>query len=244
MVSHDGMQWSFIPPGAPHFGGLWESAVRAAKVHLLKVLGDTAVSYEDMATLLCQVECCLNSRPLTQLSDDPNDLEPLTPGHFLVTTSLQALPEEDLTNIATGRLDHRQQIQQCVQLYWKRWRSEYLTQLQGRTKWWKPPKEIKPGSLVIIRDDNQPPTRWRMARILEVFPGDDGVVRVVSLRTADGVIKRPVTKICILPVESPVADPVENPAEAETGENAGTPAVPEGGECWRPTRSHLPSSLC
>ncbi|XP_062704364.1 uncharacterized protein LOC134286719 [Aedes albopictus] len=216
----EGMQWSFIPPGAPHFGGLWESAVRSTKVHLLKVLGDTAVSYEDMTTLLAQVECCLNSRPLTPLSDDPEDLEALTPGHFLVTTSLQALLEENLTNISPGRLQHRELIQQCLQFYWKRWRSEYLTQLQARTKWWQPPQEIKTGSLVVIRDDNQPPTRWRMARIHAVHPGDDNVVRVVTLKTADGFIKRPVTKICILPV----ANPAETEA-ADPKETTETPAV-------------------
>ncbi|XP_062533726.1 uncharacterized protein LOC134202744 [Armigeres subalbatus] len=226
----EGMQWSFIPPGAPHFGGLWESAVRSTKVHLLKVLGETAVSYEDMTTLLAQVECCLNSRPLTPLSDDPNDLEALTPGHFLVTTSLQAIPEEDLTNIPTGRLQHRELIQQCLQFYWKRWRSEYLTMLQARMKWWQPAKEIKIGSLVVIRDENQPPTRWRMARIHAVHPGDDNVVRVVTLKTVDGFIKRPVSKICFLPVASPMETDETN-AEL-TSE---TPAASEAGRMLRTT---------
>lgn len=188
------------------------------------------------------MECCLNSRPLTQLSEDPNDLEPLTPGHFLVTTSLQALPEVDLTDVATGRLNHWDQIQQLLKLYWKRWRSEYLTQLQGRTKWWKPPKEIKPGSLVIIRDDNQPPTRWRMARILEVFPGKDDVVRVVSLKTADGIIKRPIAKICILPVE-PVANSEEDTGVssvvAKKFRTAETPGVSEGGRMLGTTPTAL-----
>ncbi|XP_062715823.1 uncharacterized protein LOC134291718 [Aedes albopictus] len=80
----DGIQWHFIPPSAPHFGGLWEAAVRSSKHHLLRVLGETPVSPEDFSTLLTQVEACLNSRPLTPLSDDPNDLEPLTPAHFLI----------------------------------------------------------------------------------------------------------------------------------------------------------------
>ncbi|XP_058811177.1 uncharacterized protein LOC131676067 [Topomyia yanbarensis] len=195
-----GMQWNFIPPGAPHFGGLWEAAVRSAKTHLLKVLGDSTASYEDMATLLTQVECCLNSRPLTQLSDDPNDLQPLTPGHFLVGTAMQAVPSADYTQTAIGRLNLWETVQRRLQDFWKRWRTEYLVQLQGRTKWWKPPVGVKEGSLVVIRDDNLPPTRWRMARIIETHPGPDGVVRVVSLRTTNGKVERPVDKICILPV--------------------------------------------
>ncbi|XP_053685891.1 uncharacterized protein LOC128735430 [Sabethes cyaneus] len=111
----DGMQWKFIPPGAPHFGGLWEAAVRSAKKHLLKVLADTPVSYEDMTTLLTQVECCLNSRPLTQLSDDPDDLRPLTPGHFLVGSALQSIPSADYTDTAYGRLKTWEAVQKRLQ---------------------------------------------------------------------------------------------------------------------------------
>ncbi|XP_055522497.1 uncharacterized protein LOC129716687 [Wyeomyia smithii] len=196
----EGMQWKFIPPGAPHFGGLWEAAVRSAKTHLLKVLGDSTVSYEDMTTLLTQVESCLNSRPLTQMSDDPEDLQPLTPGHFLVGSALQSLPSADYTNTNYGRLNMWEAAQKRLQDFWRRWRTEYLNQLQGRGKWWKPPVEITQGSLVVIRDDKLPPTRWRMARIVETHPGRDGVVRVVTLRTANGTVNRPVDKICILPV--------------------------------------------
>ncbi|XP_026331312.1 uncharacterized protein LOC113238692, partial [Hyposmocoma kahamanoa] len=75
--------WHFIPPHAPNFGGLWEAGVRSTKGHLRKVVGNNTLTYEEMATVLAQVEACLNSRPITLLSDDPNDPLPLTPGHFL-----------------------------------------------------------------------------------------------------------------------------------------------------------------
>ncbi|XP_065078978.1 uncharacterized protein LOC135701958 [Ochlerotatus camptorhynchus] len=77
-----GIQWHFNPPSAPHFGGLWETAVRSAKTHSFKVVGETPLSTEDLTTLRVQIEGCLNSRPLTPISDDPTDFEPLTPGHF------------------------------------------------------------------------------------------------------------------------------------------------------------------
>ncbi|XP_053687053.1 uncharacterized protein LOC128736588 [Sabethes cyaneus] len=202
----DGMQWKFIPPGAPHFGGLWEAAVRSAKKHLLKVLADTPVSYEDMTTLLTQVECCLNSRPLTQLSVDPDDLRPLTPGHFLVGSALQSIPSADYTDTAYGRLKTWEAVQKRLQDFWRRWKTEYLNQLQGRVKWWKPPVGIRQGSLAVIRDDNLPPTKWRMARIISTHPGSDGVVRVVTLQTANGTVDRPVDKICILPVATDDGD--------------------------------------
>lgn len=104
----EGTQWHFNPPSAPHFGGLWEAAVRSAKGHLLKVVGETLISPEDMTTLLAQVEGCLNSRPLTPMSDDPNDLDPLTPSHFLIGSNLQALPDPDLDNFPMNRLDRYQ----------------------------------------------------------------------------------------------------------------------------------------
>lgn len=91
----EGITWHFNPPSAPHFGGLWEAAVRSAKGHLLKVLGELVVPFEDLCTLLVQVESCMNSRPLTPMSDDPSDLEPLTPGHFLIGAPLEQLPDHD-----------------------------------------------------------------------------------------------------------------------------------------------------
>ncbi|XP_055543376.1 uncharacterized protein LOC129728925 [Wyeomyia smithii] len=199
-LAEEGIQWHFNPPSAPHFGGLWEAAVRSAKTHLLKVVGENPVSPEDMTTLLPQVEACLNSCPLTPMFDDPNDLQPSTPAHFLVGESLQALPEPNLEDLPTNRLNHWQLMQRKLQDFWRRWRREFLCQLQGRTKRWKPAVTIGIGQLVLIQDDNQPPMRWKMGRIIQVHPGGDGTVRVVTLKTASGTLMRPVEKICILPI--------------------------------------------
>lgn len=202
----EGIQWHFNPPSAPHFGGLWEAAVRSAKFHLLRVIGDQVLSFEDTATLLVQVEACLNSRPLTAMSDDPNDLEPLTPGHFLTGTALQQLPDPDFTSTPLNRLTQWQIVQKKLQEFWKRWRLEYLSQLQGRTKRWRPAVPIAVGQLVVIREENVPPIRWKMGRILQVHPGNDGVVRVVTLKTATGNLDRAVEKLCILPSSVEVED--------------------------------------
>ncbi|XP_055630605.1 uncharacterized protein LOC129771210 [Toxorhynchites rutilus septentrionalis] len=201
-----GIQWHFNPPRAPHFGGLWEAAVRSAKKHLLKVVGEHPVLVENLSTLLVQVEGCLNSRPLTPLSDDPTDLDPLTPAHFLIGSSLQALPEPSTENIPINRLNRWQLVQRQLEDFWKRWRREYLCQLQGRNKRWKPPLKIDVDKLVVIQDDNQPPMRWKMGRIIATHPGPDGVVRVVTLKTATGILKRPVEKICMLPIVDCNAD--------------------------------------
>ncbi|XP_024874945.1 uncharacterized protein LOC112456555, partial [Temnothorax curvispinosus] len=76
--------WSFIPPNAPHFSGLWKAAVKSAKYHMAQIIGNAYLTFEKMQTALCEVEAILNSRPLTQLSDDPNNFAYLSPGHFLV----------------------------------------------------------------------------------------------------------------------------------------------------------------
>lgn len=213
-LAKEGIQWHFNPPSAPHFGGLWEAAVRSAKNHLIKVLGETPATPEDLCTLLVQVEACLNSRPLTPLSNDPNDLQPLTPAHFLIGESLHALPETDLTIVPTNRLNMLQLMQRRLQDFWKRWKREYLCQLQGRAKRWKPAIPIDVGTLVVIHDDNLPPLKWKLGRIVKVHPGDDGTVRVVTLKTATGLLTRPVEKICILPV--PADDSIEEPSDSAT----------------------------
>ncbi|XP_055522990.1 uncharacterized protein LOC129717170 [Wyeomyia smithii] len=196
----EGIHWHFNPPSAPHFGGIWEAAVRSAKHRLLRVIGETPLSPEDFSTLLVQVEACLNSRPLTPQSDDPNDLEPLTPAHFLIGSSLQAIPEPNVDQLPTSRLNHWQSMQRHLQTFWKRWRQEYLCQLQGRTKRWKPAVPIEDGKLVVVKDENLPPMKWKMGRICQLHPSADNVVRVVTLKTATGNLTRPVEKICLLPV--------------------------------------------
>ncbi|XP_015437076.1 PREDICTED: uncharacterized protein LOC107192363 [Dufourea novaeangliae] len=105
------IQWHFIPPRAPNFGGLWEAAVKSFKHHLLRIMGNTLFTYEELSTCLIEIEAILNSRPLTPLSTDPNDLNPLTPGHFLIGDSLTSTPECDLTVLKAGRLSSWQHIQ-------------------------------------------------------------------------------------------------------------------------------------
>ncbi|XP_058811044.1 uncharacterized protein LOC131675935 [Topomyia yanbarensis] len=144
------------------------------------------------------------------MSEDPNDLEPLGPSHFLVGASLQALPEPNLENVQLNRLNKWQLTQRKLQDFWRRWRREYLCQLQVRTKRWKPPVQIEVGKLVVIQDDNLPPMRWRMGRIHKLHPGDDQVVRVDTVITAGGMLTRLVEKLSILPL--PYSD---NDVEAE-----------------------------
>ncbi|XP_008178366.1 uncharacterized protein LOC103307817 [Acyrthosiphon pisum] len=103
-VSEVGINWKFIPVYSPHFGGLWGSAVKSIKHHLVRQLGSTALTFEELYTVLNRIEVCLNSHPLSPLSSDPSDLNVLTPGHFLIGGSLTCLPDKDVANVPTNRL--------------------------------------------------------------------------------------------------------------------------------------------
>ncbi|XP_065079303.1 uncharacterized protein LOC135702207 [Ochlerotatus camptorhynchus] len=100
VTAMDNINFKFIPPKSPNFGGLWEAAVKSMKGHLKRTLGNTVISSDEMATLVAQIEACLNSRPITPLSNDPNDMEILTPGHFLVGRPLTEIPEPSLEDQA------------------------------------------------------------------------------------------------------------------------------------------------
>lgn len=200
-LGNRGIQWKFNPPATPHFGSLWESNVKSVKTHLYKVIGNQLLSYEEMHTLLTQIEALLNSRPLCILSSDPSEPLALTPAHFLTLTPLTRLPSADLTLEKLNRLDRYQMIDRMVQDYWKRWHLEYLNTLQVRERWNSPSKPIEIGTIVLLQQANTPPLQWPLGLIVEIFPGRDGVVRVVSVKTKNGIFKRPVIKVCPLPTQ-------------------------------------------
>ncbi|XP_055605061.1 uncharacterized protein LOC129753286 [Uranotaenia lowii] len=226
--AESGVAWHFIPPRSPHFGGLWEAAVKSAKHHLLREIGHSNISYEDMTTLLAEVEMCLNSRPLIPMPTESDELEALTPGHFLVGESLRSPPEEDVATVPDNQLSHWKLTQKRFQRIWRRWYPEYLQQLQARaTKHRRPSTVIQPNQMVIIQDDLLPPAQWPLGIITAVHPGKDGVVRVVTLRTAKrDVVSRCVNKLALLPVPE---QPEPNPADEQP---VGEPvtAVPENNQ--------------
>lgn len=194
------IEWQYIPPRSPHQGGLWESSIKSAKRLITRIIGNSVLTFEQLSTVFCQVESVLNSRPLTPLSTNPNDLEPLTPGHFLIGTALNSIPQVDVSAVPTNRLSKYQLLQQMVQQLWSRWSNEYLTNLQARYKWLQGQK-VPIGALVILKEENVPPLQWKMGRIIAAHPGADGLIRVVEVRTSNGVVKRAVQKVCVLPME-------------------------------------------
>jgi hypothetical protein len=154
---------------------------------------------EEFSTLLCQVEAILNSRPLCPLSTNVENLQVLTPGHFLIGASLLALPDHHLKDVPTNRLSKWLCVQQMMQNWWRQWSQDYLHQLQQRNKWRNIQPNVEIGVLVLVKEDNLPPLVWKKAVISDLHPGKDGLIRVITLKTSTGTLKRPISKICLLP---------------------------------------------
>lgn len=198
------IKFSFIPPYAPHFGGSWEVGIKSCKYHLRRIVGNAHLNYEEFSTVLAQIEAILNSRPLTSMSTDPNDLQPLTPAHFLIGRPLTAPACNDLTTTPTHRLSRYGIIEKIRQDFWNRWTKEYISELQIRTKWKSNQGSLKLDQIVLIKDDNLPPLKWKVGRIVRLYPGTDKISRVADIRTSTGIVRRAYPKIC------PLFEPLDN----------------------------------
>lgn len=139
-LARNGTDWRFMAPASPQQGGIYEAAVKSIKYHLKRIVGIKKLAYEQFVTLLIQIEAILNSRPLHPLSDDPNDIQALTPGHFLISEPFINPPafkypkEREETRNALG-MKLFMERQRMLSHFWERWQNEYLTTLQERKKW-------------------------------------------------------------------------------------------------------------
>ena len=163
------IKWVFHPPAAPHMSGVWERLVQTAKKHLKMIIGDR-----------------------------PEDLEALTPNHFLLQRRIAGLPPG--TFVKEDYLGRKQwrKVQYMTDLFWKRWIHEYLPKLQERQKWFQTRRNIEVDDLVIIKETGLVRNKWPLGRITEVFPGRDGRIRSARIRTATGEFHRPISQICLL----------------------------------------------
>ncbi|XP_041675514.1 uncharacterized protein LOC121530460, partial [Drosophila eugracilis] len=171
-----GISFSFIPPRAPHFGGLWEAAVKSAKGLMIKAVGSAVLRQDELNTVLVEVEAILNSRPMVVDSSNPNDGEAVTPAHLLVGTTLVALPfvfSQPVTDDKLSYLKRWQLISAIKQRFWVDWQRDYVLSLQQRQKWLSESHNIEIGTIVVVHEDNSPPQQWLLGIIEEVIKGAD-----------------------------------------------------------------------
>lgn len=150
-----------------HFGGIWETAVKLMITHLRQILGDMKLTYEELSTLLPEIDACLNSQPLVPLPNDDDGIEALTPGHFLFSKPLTALPEVAPT--ASNSLLKRWQLcKALMRHFWKCCSSEYVSELGRFNKWQHPTRNVQPDDLVTVHGDSWISPEWPLAHVIEV----------------------------------------------------------------------------
>jgi hypothetical protein len=197
-----GIKWHFNPPAASHQGGVWERQIRTIRKILQAMLEEqhlkVAKSEEQLHTLMCEVEATINGRPLTRTSEDPQDLDVLTPNHLLQLRATEYLPPGKFNEKDNYVRQRWRQVQYLADVFWKRWVKEYLTMLQKRQKWLHPTRNLQVGDIVLIADSHAPRNSWAMGRIEKVNVGNRGCVRSAVVKTKSTTLTRPVTKLCVL----------------------------------------------
>ena len=210
-----GVSWRFIPKKAPWHGGFWEGLIGLTKTAIKKVLGRRYVSLSTLETIIVEIEAMLNDRPLTFVSSEYGDPEPLTPAHLLHGRRITCLPHQavelnELTDPSYGeaaQVRKRAKLQAAVlNDFQKRWCHEYLTSLRDYHKAsGNNQQSVKKGDVVVVHNDI-PRTTWKMAVIEDLIMGGDGLVRAATIRTSTGTTNRPITKL--YPLELNTADEV------------------------------------
>ena len=221
-LKNRGTKWWFIPKRAPWYGGFWERLIGLTKMTLKKVLGRTFISLTGLQTMTTEIEAVLNDRPITYISSDISDPEPLTPAHLLYGRRIVTLPypstdgseidDPDYGSTSTGT-DLRTRVArhaQVLQHFQHRWKQEYLTSLRERhTSSGHNEQSVKVGDIVLVHDDI-PRAKWKMAVVEQLLQGKDGYTRAANIRYSGGKTNRPIAKLYPLEVSSINSDHVQD----------------------------------
>ncbi|XP_036952753.1 uncharacterized protein LOC119018863 isoform X3 [Acanthopagrus latus] len=204
-LQEKGCSWVFNPPHASHMGGSWERLIGVARRILDALLlqrGPTRLTHEVLSTLMAEVMAIINARPIVPISTDPDMPAVLTPA-MILTQKASALSAPS-GSFDTAQLYGKQwkQVQCLADTFWKRWRGEYLSSLQGRRKWTKDKPNVKVGDVVLLKDSQAHRNEWPIGLVIKTLPSNDERVRKVEVRTVkDGTAKvflRPVTETVVL----------------------------------------------
>ena len=194
--SSKGITWHFNPPNAPHFGGIFETMVKAMKRALQATIGRADLDEEEFRTVISKVAHLLNCRPI-QAVPDVDDFETLTPNHFLLPALAEAVFPPDVKDISQVKLSTRLRHQVMVQEHvWKRFHAEIVPLLGPRKRWSAEVENLKEDDVVLELDENLPRGLWRMLRVAKVLPSADGLVRKVEVANEHGKIySRPISRL-------------------------------------------------
>lgn len=214
-VATQKIRWKFNPPSAAWWGGWWERLIRMVKRILRKVLGRACLCYEELNTILCDCEQVINSRPLTYVTEDVDDLAPLSPAMFLQEIRVSDVTDIDIVD--NKELNKRAQYKQKLRdILRQRFRVEYLGQLRQESVRQRKTKPLNEGDIVLLESEVKKRHCWSLARVLQLMPGKDGVPRVARIKTDSGELIRPIQKLYNLEVDERITVPKNSNQTAYT----------------------------
>ena len=191
------VRWIFTTPYSPHQGGIYESLIKQTKRALRVAVGNQVPSWNEMSTVFAEVKSLINSRPLGYPSNDPNNLQPLTPTNLLLGRASSCVPQGPFEEVQNPR-KRFEFVQSLAHHFWRRFIREYVPTLMRRSKRRTKGRQIKVGDVVLLVDFNVPRGKWELALVKEVYPGTDGVVRNVLVKAKDSELRRSVQKCCVI----------------------------------------------
>ncbi|KAK7913154.1 hypothetical protein WMY93_013365 [Mugilogobius chulae] len=180
--------WIFNPPHASHMGGAWERMIGIARRILDSMFQDckkAQLTHELLSTFMAEVCAIMNARPLVPVSTDPESPFILTPSMLLTMKTGSAPPPPG--NFENGMLLKEQwkRVQSLADIFWSKWRREYLHTLQLRHKWQDKKQNLKEGDIVLLKDSQAKRNEWPMSIITKTIPGQDGLVRKVEMASSN-----------------------------------------------------------
>ena len=194
LLGHTCPKWKFIAPRSPWWGGFWERMVKSVKSATRKTVGSSFLTRSELETTLHEVELCINSRPLTFVSDEVDSAKPLTPAHFLMERPFGVADgnfgESDVPIVSAYSFKDKHDVKKgLLEHFWHLWQFEYIKELpksQGSST----DHTLGVGSVVLMREQGLPKLQWPLAIVTKVFTGKDGIIRSVQLKTSKGLLCR------------------------------------------------------
>lgn len=204
-LSEEGCTWLFNPPHSSHMGGVWERMIGVSRRILdsmLSQISPSHLTHEVLSTLMAEVGAIINARPLAPISSDPDSPFLLTPAMILTQKVCTPLAPPGAFEATDMYRQQWKRVQHLANTFWERWRREYLSTLQSRSKWQNSQPNVKEGDLVLLKDPQVKRNQWPMALVTKAYLDSDGKVRKLELKvTKGGTVKtffRPLTEVVVL----------------------------------------------
>ena len=192
-----GMKWQFTTPAAPHQNGCAESLVKSCKIGLKKAIGEQVRTPLELQTCLVEVANLVNQRPIGRIPSDPDDGSYLCPNDMLLGRASSTVPQGPFRHTKNPR--HRVEfVQKIVDSFWTRWTRDVFPSLLPRKQWHAEKRNVRVDDFVIVQASSAIRGTWNVGRVVSVYPGEDGKVRNVKIKTRSGEYERPITKIAVI----------------------------------------------